>query len=452
MKTPSTDQMIELLRNNIIFRDADQTGKRGGDVLEEAVEIMSISEHKAGDIIFEQGDKGDSIVLLLKGEVGVYVLDGSGDEHHIATIEENHFFGEMAIIDDSDRMATVRAISDCLLGTIFSDDFWAYFHKHPILATNVLRGINQRLRETDASYIERLAKEREALVRFNRELERKVNEKTEQLRQRDLQLMEMDRIASIGTLAAGIAHEINNPLGFVKSSTGILKKSLDKMIGAAKYWDDKDIPAPLLEGYNDYLDRINYDDLTKSLDKRYDRITRGIERITKIVNSLKSFSRVDMEAIGQLDFNRSMEDAIDVLSTQDDKEVVFIKAFEDLPLLECYPSEINQCLLHVLNNALDAIDHKGTIELMTAFCEEEDQIVIRIADDGKGMSPEVAKQAFNPFFTTKAVGSGTGVGLSITERIIRRHGGRIDISTKEGEGTTVTISLPTAGEVGRETA
>ena len=118
--------------------------------------------------------------------------------------------------------------------------------------------------------------------------------------------------------------------------------------------------------------------------------------------------------------------------------------------MECYPNEINQSLLHVLNNALDAVDQKGTIKLMTTCIEEGGQTVIRITDDGRGMSPEVKSQAFNPFFTTKPVGSGTGVGLSMTERIIKRHGGKINISSIEGEGTTVEMTLPADGRVGRE--
>ena len=120
------------------------------------------------------------------------------------------------------------------------------------------------------------------------------------------------------------------------------------------------------------------------------------------------------------------------------------------PLIECYPNEINQCLLHVLNNTLDAVDHKGIIKVMTSYIEEEKRVVTRIADDGRGMSPEVLKQAFNPFFTTKPVGSGTGVGLSITERIMRRHGGNINISSKEGEGTMVTMTLPGAVKMSKE--
>ena len=277
-----------------------------------------------------------------------------------------------------------------------------------------------------------------------------LKEKTEQLREKDLQLIEMDRLVGIGTLAAGIAHEINNPLGFVKSSAGFLKKSLDKMIGAVRYWDDRPIPEPLLKDYNDYLAQIHFDHLANTVDTKYDRIQRGIERIMKIVNNLKGFSRVNMETFGKIDINKSIEEVLEIISLQDIKDVEFIREFGEVPLMDCSPKEINQCLLHILKNALDAIDQEGTIKI-TTFCDEKkDEVSIRIIDNGKGMSPEVLRQAQNPFFTTKPVGSGTGIGLSLTERITKRHGGKINITSKEDEGTTVTMTFSVVKGVGSE--
>ena len=298
-----------------------------------------------------------------------------------------------------------------------------------------------------------LKKMREDLYSQNITLERQVEEiqeKTEQLRQKELQLIEMDRVAGIGTLAAGIAHEINNPLGFMKSTISALKKGVDKMTGALRYWDDKPCSETLLKDYLDYLTQINCDRLTNSLDSKFDRIQRGIERIIKIVNSLKGFSRLDMESIGKMDINQSIEDAVEILNTQEEKEVEFVKELKEAPLVECSSGEINQCLFHILKNALDAVDHEGIVKMMTSYNEKDDQVTVRINDNGKGMSPEVQRQALNPFFTTKPVGMGTGVSLSLTERIIKRHGGKINISSKEGEGTTVTMSLPVVGLVERE--
>ncbi len=127
MEALSTQQIIELLRNNMIFQGSNVFGHFDDEHLKEAIRIVHISQVKPGDIIFKQGDQGDSIVLVLRGEVGVYVAGERGDETHVATVEENSFFGEMAIIDETNRMATVRASSDCLLGTIPSTDFGSIF-------------------------------------------------------------------------------------------------------------------------------------------------------------------------------------------------------------------------------------------------------------------------------------------------------------------------------------
>ncbi len=290
-----------------------------------------------------------------------------------------------------------------------------------------------------------LKKMREELHAKNFVLEAQMSdlmEKTEQLRQKDLQLIEMDRIAGIGTLASGIAHEINNPLGFVKSSVFSLRKGFHKMATALKYRGDEPPPETLDNGCEDYYDREKLDNIVHSMETRFERIERGIERITKIVNSLKRFSRLDMEPVGKIDINKSMEDAIEILTNERGQGVKFVKEFQEVPPMECSPAEINQAILHILKNALDAVDSKGTVKMNTNFQQTDNRIVIRIADDGKGMSPDVARQALNPFFSTKPVGTGTGVGLSLTERIIKRHNGRLDISSSEGEGTTVTLTLP----------
>jgi len=449
MSILSSPEVIEQIKNNDLFKYGDVFNKLDEDELDNALQRIHISQIKTDETIFNQGDVGDYIILLLKGKVGIYVKNENNEEVNITTVEENSFLGEMALIDNTVRMATIRALSACVIGTIHGSDFWDYFHKNLGTAKNILKGLNAKLRETDKSFVEKLIREKAELSRFNQELERKVKEKTEELRQKDIQLLELDRIAGIGTLAAGIAHEINNPMSFVKSSINFLKKGVDKMSGAVTYWNDKPIPEPLFQDFKGYLDGINYDHLTNSLENKFDTINRGIERIIKIVSSLKSFSRVDMEAMGLLDINQSIEQALEILSTQNDegdKNIQFIKEFSKVSPLECYTSEMNQCLLHTINNALDAVHNNGIIKLITSYDENEKQIIIKIIDNGKGMSEETLRQAFSPFFTTKPVGSGTGIGLTITERIIKRHGGKIDLTSKLGEGTMVTISVPVLKE------
>lgn len=458
MEILSSSEIWERIKKNELFKYGDVFNSLDKDELDKALQKIHISQINTHEIVFNQGDEGDCIILLLKGSVGIYVKNKSESEVYsgqnrrkndqevnIATIEENSFFGEMALIDSTVRMATIRALSDCVLGTINESDFWNYFHKHLGMAKNILKGLNAKLRETNKNFVEKLIKEKEELSRFNQELERKVTEKTEELRQKDMQLLELDRIAGIGTLAAGIAHEINNPMSFVKSSISFLRKGMDRMSGAIMYWNDKPLPDPLFTDFKGYLEGINYDYLTNSLDNKFDTINRGIERVIKIVGNLKSFSRVDMEAKGFLDINQSIEQAMEVLGAQNkegESSVCYIKEFNELPPFACHTSEINQCLLHTISNARDAVQNCGIIKLLTAYDEQENKIIITIIDNGRGMSEETLKQAFSPFFTTKPVGSGTGIGLTITERIVKRHGGKINLASKVGEGTTVTISVP----------
>ena len=262
-----------------------------------------------------------------------------------------------------------------------------------------------------------------------------------------MQLLKMDRIAGISTLAAGIAHEINNPLSFIKGSIGPMKKALDKISSAVKFWDNHPVPEQVRKDYRDFLEQINFDHFVGSLDRKFERMNTGIERIMKIVNSLRSFSRVDTADMAELDINSSIQEAVDILSAKLEKKVTFENEFQEIPHIGCSANEINQCFLHTIRNAIDAVDENGVIRIKTFHREKEDQIIIKIADNGKGISSEIIDQVFNPFFTTKPVGSGTGVGLSITETIIKSHGGNIDLVSKEGDGTEITMVLPVVGKM-----
>jgi signal transduction histidine kinase len=153
-----------------------------------------------------------------------------------------------------------------------------------------------------------------------------------------------------------------------------------------------------------------------------------------------------MEPLAKIDINNNITEILKVAPNQEEKKVDIVTLLQELPLIECAPYEINQCLLQLLKNAFDAIDNEGTIKITSKWCRKDSQIIIRIVDSGRGMSPEVLRQAFNPFFTTKPVGSGTGVGLSLTERIIKRHGGMIRLESTVDRGTTATIKLPVSAQ------
>lgn len=440
MQDLSQQEKVELIKKNILFSGTDILDNF--DTREEVFKIMRISHAESGSIILKNGEEGDFIALILKGMVDIYVEERDGNELKIASVPEGSFVGEMAIIDNTVRNSTVKASTECWLGIIHSEDFWNFFQKNPVLAKNLVKGMNRRIKDVRANFIERLLREKEEAERFSKELERQVKEKTDQLREKDIKLLEMDRIAGIATLAAGVAHEINNPLSFVKSSISFVKKSVDKMAKTSKFWEDKPVPEPLLKEYKDFLAQLNYDYVIKSLDEKFERIKKGIDRIMKIVSNLKSFSRVDLAEIAKIDINQSIKEAVEVLKSQELENVEFVMNLQEVPLMETSPNEIHQCLLHTVQNAIDAVEKEGIINISSSYNKQDDQIIIKIIDSGKGMSPELLRQAMNPFFTTKPVGSGTGAGLSVTEKIVLRHGGKIDLSSIEGEGTTVTMVFP----------
>ena len=291
---------------------------------------------------------------------------------------------------------------------------------------------------------------REDLKAKNIILERQmkeIEEKTEQLRQNDLKLIEMDRIAGIATLAAGVAHEINNPMAFVKSSISFVEKTVNKTVKIAKFWDEESVPEPLMKKYKDFLAEMNFDYSVKSMEEKFVRIKKGIDRIMQIVINLKSFSRVDMGEIGQIDIKKSIGEAIAVLGSKKLESVELVTNLQEVPLMETSANEIHQALLHTIQNAIDAVENEGIINISSSYNEKDDRIIITINDNGKGMSPEVLRQALNPFFTTKPVGSGTGVGLTIAEKIVCRHGGNIDLSSTEDVGSTVTMTFPKISKV-----
>lgn len=436
----NTQQITELLERNALFRNIDIFDKMSFE--KDIFEIVKISYIAPGQILMKKGEFADSIVLILTGTVDVQVKNNQGHEIKAASVEANSFVGEMAIVDQTTRMATVRATTECCIGTIHSNDFWNYFKKNPSLAKNVIIEMNKRNKEVSANFINRLLKENEDEKLAKEKLEKMVEDKTRQLREKDVQLMTMDRLSGITTLAAGIAHEINNPLSFVKGSVSFVKKGVSKMVGAAQFWDDKEIDKELLNDYKEYLSQINFEYMIKTLDEKFERIKKGIDRIIIIVKNLKSFSRVDKENVSSIDINQSISEALEVLNTEERENLKFFTELENLPFLKCCANEIHQCLFYIIQNAIDAVEDNGIIRICSSYNKNDKQIIIKIIDNGKGMEPGELRRAMNPFYTTKPVGSGTGLGLTITEKIIASHKGNIHLSSKKERGTTVTMELP----------
>ena len=308
-----------------------------------------------------------------------------------------------------------------------------------------------------------IAKENERLMtKQNISLESEVNARTHQLIQtnknlstiiEDLQstqikLVETEKMASLGQLTAGIAHEINNPINFVSSNVKPLRLDfleifslLDKYKEAGEMPDRKE----LLGMANKYKQNVDVDFLKEEILSLLDGIEEGANRTAEIVQSLRTFSRTDEKVLKLVDINKAVLNTLILLRSSIPYNIEIKPVLNKLPLLNCYPGKINQVLMNLINNGIQAIKSKDkqnneSISIVTKDTLEN--IIIEISDTGIGMSKEVRQRIFEPFFTTKEVGEGTGLGLSIVFGIIEDHGGEIDVQSEPGNGTIVTITLP----------
>lgn len=267
------------------------------------------------------------------------------------------------------------------------------------------------------------------------ELEIRVQSQLVELEERQQMLYQAEKLASVGQLAAGMAHEINNPLGFIGSNLSTFKSYLEKFAAlkarlahAESAWHELDLDFILADGF---------DLLTDS--------ACGIERIARLVADLKSFSNVDRASEEYADLNTCLQHVASVMSSQLPPTIKLSLELGPLPKLVCLPGHLNQLFFNVMRNAVQAIQDAGRPgEVRVSSGRVDGGIEIRIADDGMGMSREQREHAFEPFFTTRGVGAGAGLGLSTARNIVLAHSGRIDISSTLGVGTTVRLFFPTA--------
>jgi signal transduction histidine kinase len=270
-------------------------------------------------------------------------------------------------------------------------------------------------------------------------LDRKVALRTEQLAEKNAileeknaeivkaqtQLVQSEKMASLGQLVAGVAHEMNNPISFVHSGLPTLRRDIAKisaMLPAAPT-DDKVVK------------------LTTRIGRLLDAMDEGTRRVTEIISNLRTFSRLDEAEYKQADLHAALEATLVLLRNKMRDRIEVVREYGEIPPVECFISQLNQVFMNLLANAVQAIPGEGTITIRTARVDA-DHIQIAISDTGCGMSEDIKNKIFDPFFTTKDVGEGTGLGLSIAHGVIDKHRGRIEVQSAPGAGTTFRIVLP----------
>jgi len=273
------------------------------------------------------------------------------------------------------------------------------------------------------------------------------------------QLLQSEKMASIGQLAAGVAHEINNPVAFINSNLRTLdeyRRDLTELIdsylhleelaaGNPALSDDRDVAATL-EAIRTLKERIDLGFILEDFDKIISESREGTERVKKIVQDLKDFSHVDQAELKYTDLNKGLDSTLNIVWNEIKYKATVTRDYGDIPEVYCYPQQVNQVFMNILVNAAHAIEDKGEIKISTAYLDSAEPMVeIRISDTGKGIPPENLRKIFDPFFTTKPVGKGTGLGLNVSYNIVKKHDGEIKVESEVGKGTTFIITLPVEG-------
>jgi two-component system NtrC family sensor kinase len=327
--------------------------------------------------------------------------------------------------------------------------------------------INALRKEKEQSQAEALkaSLENEKLVRDqNIVLERKVAERTEELqatnenlsdtlqnlKETQSQLVEAEKMASLGQLTAGIAHEINNPINFVKSNIKPLQLDINDLVEVIDAYEQlhttsaAEIPAKLTE-IDKLKKQIDIDYVRTEIDSLVKGIQEGAERTAEIVLGLRTFSRLDESEVKTVNVHEGIESTIVLLKNALPPNISIKKDFQSQGEIECFPGKLNQVFMNILSNGIQAIKEKEEQQeeesITISTRDIEDRMEISIRDTGMGMTEEVKQKIFDPFFTTKDVGEGTGLGLSIVYKIIQKHGGKIEVHSTRGKGAEFVISL-----------
>ncbi len=256
------------------------------------------------------------------------------------------------------------------------------------------------------------------------------------------QIIHHEKMASLGQLAAGIAHEINNPVGFISGNLGILKQYIEELKELTSYYDNAALPNEIAEGARAIKEKINYERLSEDLVWLFEDCSHGAERISSIVKNLRIFSRLDESEITRTDVQEGIDSTVRLLSQYYSAgNITLVREYENLPPVEAFAGQLNQVWMNILVNAAQAVGKKNGQVTIRTFVDEA-FAVIQISDTGAGIAPEMLSRIFEPFFTTKSVGEGTGLGLSISFGIISQHRGTIEVESVVHKGTTFTIRLP----------
>nr|WP_315393413.1 ATP-binding protein [uncultured Duganella sp.] len=324
------------------------------------------------------------------------------------------------------------------------DDAYAGFEHDRLLIENTLEVMSQELGKRNRQLAEQLAGKQQMMDQLsesNAEL-RELNAKLEAARH---QLLQSDKMASIGQLAAGVAHEINNPIGYISSNFATLQRYVGKlcdMLGEYERAEPEMGAAEVAARLQAMRAGMDLAYLRADIPELMAESTEGLERVRRIVQDLKDFSHADTHKAWQrFNLHQGIDSTLNIVANEIKYTAEVVKEYGDIPEIDCLSSQINQVVMNLVVNAAHAIrPGQGRITLRTGG--DGEHVWFSVSDTGSGIAPDNLKRIFDPFFTTKPVGKGTGLGLSVTYGIVQTHGGRIEVDSEVGRGSTFRVVLP----------
>jgi two-component system, NtrC family, sensor kinase len=292
------------------------------------------------------------------------------------------------------------------------------------------------------------ALDRRALLRAARHYKLDLEQRNEELRRsRDelerlqAQIIQNEKMASLGQLAAGVAHELNNPAGFLHGNMELLAECTHGLERVLAFYEELPLSEETAARVAAIKGEVDYQNTLADLHSIIDDCREGAVRIRDVVQNLKTFSRLDEAEFKKVDIHEGIESTLRLLSRfYSAANVALMRDYSELPLVDCYAGQLNQVWLNLLANAAHAVKDGGEVRVMTRRADET--VTVTVSDTGCGIAPENLPRIFDPFFTTKPVGEGTGLGLSLTYSIVERHRGMIEVASNPGEGATFTITIP----------